>query len=820
MRYLGTLSEIDPDERSRWGGKACSLARLHARGLPVPPAVVLSREALSEFIRTNELGRLARSRESSELQQLRRAIEGGRLPSAIAGELRASTAGLGERLAVRSSAVEEDGREHSFAGQFLTLVNVRPGDELERAVLRCWASLFGAEAMAYRRGQRTEGMAVVVQSLVDARCAGVLFTINPVTGSWTEMVLEAVLGQGEALVGGHVQPDRHLLHRPRRLPRGLRRLVSRLRVEVIESDTISQPRLLAPLVSGELTWVDLPDPGRRKLEPEELRRLGRLGLRAERLAGAPQDLEWALDRSGVAWLLQARSITAAGAPPRGEGVLWSRRFMGERWHGLASPLGWSITSELLAWFIDYPETSARHLGGGPPLRLLRGRPYVNVTVFRHLAFKLPGRPPPGFMMDFLPPAELERWTRRFAYPPDVAVYRSILATTFRQRRWRRFRWNPVTNHRAWDSFLERLELELPRLESPAFDESEAFRRVEEGIELWRDYVKVHIISLLLANLYFQILGPFLPADLRDDLLRTPADNPTLRTNRALWRLGRGDSSMDEFLAEFGHRTSESSWELFAPRWQDDPTHVETLARRLAALDDPGILAGQQTQAADAALCELRRRHKGLDREFLVRTTLLARRYLALREEQRFAFDRLMAALQARANELGEHLGVGDDIRWLQWREVRETDESAELDALIALRKKQWAVDLAASEPPVFLVGDEGVEVEHTGRRLEGLGISAGRATGTVRILRSLDETERLSAGEILVARATDPGWTPLFLLASGVVLEMGSMLSHGAVVAREYRLPAVVNVSGALEHLRDGQRVTVDGGRGLVWIED
>jgi len=817
VRYVATLSQIDPDERSRWGGKACGLARLHGRGLPVPPAIAIDRRALEDFLR--DLSIDTRTRDPSALAQLRRRIESSRLPAQVAGELRASMAGLGERLAVRSSAVEEDGGEHSFAGQFLTVVNVRPGDELERAVLRCWASLFSDEAQAYRRGSRRRGMAVVVQALVDARCSGVLFTIDPVSGSWTEMVVEAVLGQGEALVGGHLRPDRHVLHRPRRLPRGLRRLVSRLRVEVVESDTVSQTRLLAPLEAGELTWVDLPDPGRPKLSDEEVRRLGRLGLRAEVGAGTPLDLEWALDRSGELWLLQARPITAAGPPARGEGVLWSRRFMGERWASLATPLGWSITSELLSWFIDYPGTSALHLGGAPPLRLLRGRPYANVTVFRHLAFKLPGRPPPGFMMDFLPASELERWTRRFAYPPDVQVYRSILATTFREKRWRRFRWNPVTNHRAWDAFLLRLQDELPALEQPVEDRADALRRVEEGIALWRDYIKVHIISLLLANLYFQILGAFLPPDLRGDLLRAPADNPTMRTNEALWRLGRGELDLDAFLVEFGHRTSESSWELFAPRWADDPEHVRGLASRLATLDDPALLAVERTRASDAALAELRRRTGGLEREVLVRTTLLARRYLALREEQRFAFDRLLTALQGRTLDLGRALGIDDDIRWLQWPEVLRFDEVDAVE-LTARRKRQWAEFAAAPEPPVFLVGDEGVEVPATGRSLEGLGISGGRATGTVRVLSSLEHAAHLLPGEVLVARATDPGWTPLFLVASAVVLELGSMLSHGAVIAREYRLPAVVNVAGATTLLQDGQRVTVDGGRGVVWIED
>ncbi|MCP4805629.1 MAG: hypothetical protein GY913_10845 [Proteobacteria bacterium] len=824
---LATLEQIDPDDVRRWGGKACSLARLHQRGLPVPPAFALSTRALDAHLRHNDLRDVARHLgrvpEENALELLRQGILNGRLPPEIAGRVRAHH--VGERLAVRSSAAEEDGVDRSFAGQFLTVVNVRPGDALEDAIKACWASLYSREAAAYRKrsGQRIGGMAVVVQRLVDARASGALFTVNPVTGSWSEMVVEAVLGQGEALVAGHVRAERSLLSRPRRLPRGLSRLVSRARVQVRDIDRVPQDRRLTPIHAGELTWVDTRAPEADKLSEGELRRLGRLGLRAERLAGSPQDLEWAIDQRGELHLLQSRPITAKGEPTRGEGVLWSRRFVGERWEHLASPLGWSITSELLTWFIDYPETSARYLGGGPPLRLLRGRPYVNVTVFRHLAFKLPGRPPPGFMMDFLPPDELQRWTRRFAHPPDARVYRSIFATTFRERRWRRFRWNPFGNHRAWDAFRDRLERELPLLETPPATPDEALRRVEHGIELWRDYIKVHITSLLFANLSFQILGPFLPNDLRDDLLRAPAHNPTLTTNRALWQLGRGELDLDAFLAEYGHRTSGSSWELFSTRWHEQPEHVERLAASLADLPDPDVAAEHQSRRSDRALAELRRRNTGLDRLTIVEATLLARRYLELREEQRFVFDRLLAALKARALDLGgELLDEGDDIRWLEWLEVREL-AAGRLDApleLIERRRRQWAEHAAAVDPPTFLIGDEGIEVPDTGRSLSGLGISAGRATGTVRILRTLEDGSRLRAGEILVARATDPGWTPLFLLASAVVLELGSMLSHGAVVAREYGLPAVVNVPGALTALRDGQTVTVDGTRGVVWIDN
>lgn len=831
MPFVVPIADIEPDQGERFGGKALSLARLRRGGLPVPPAVAVSVEAFRTFLDYNALAvsvRLQAGDPHGLAAELRRKILAGKLPPALAGELRQRAALLGEHLVVRSSAVGEDGSERSFAGQFLTLLDVPPGDALEDALRRCWASLFNDAALAYRDASPTRrdapAMGVVIQAMVDSSVSGVLFTIDPMTGSWRRMCVEAIWGQGEALVSGQVVPDRYVVRRPRRQPGRLGQLLARASVRELEVDAVAQARQRVP-VGGALDWAPVGRPGDRKLDSPTLLRLARMGLRVEALAGAPRDIEWTMDTRGRLWLLQSRPITAAGEPTRGGEVLWTRRFFGERWTELATPMGWSIAGGLLDWFIGYPATSAAWLGGGPPTRLLAGRPYVNVTIFRHLAFKLPGLPPPRFLMDFLPAEERDRWTGRFAWPPDARVYRGVLVETWRERRWRRFRWNPLTNPRAWDAFVDRLDRELPALIPRVAEAGAAAACVDRGVELIREYIKIHVTSLLYANILYELLDGALPPELRDDLLRSPGGNRTTEVNEALVALARG-APLAPFLDRYGHRAFSSSWEIFSPRFAERPEQVMALARAVAAGGDPASIARAQSEATDRAMAALRSQLSGPEGLALRAALRLTQRYLRLREDQRFHFDRLVFAVKQALVALGRGLALDDpeDIRWLQWAEVRDLRAGrlsrAAVDELMERRRRQWADYARSPEPPMFLVGDRGVEVSASGQVLRGDAISAGRATGLVRILRSPEEGERLQPGDVLVATATDPGWTPLFLKTSAVVLEMGSMLSHGAILAREYRLPAVVNVVNATRILRDGQRVTVDGTRGLVRVED
>ncbi len=867
--------------RRRAGGKAMGLARLAERGLPVPPGVVIPVEAFQQFLRHNGLWRSARrlfrAPDPQRASALRAAVLAGQLPPPLAASLREHGARLGPTLVVRSSGVEEDAGEHSWAGVFHTEIGVRPGDELERAVLRCWASAFEERALAYRerhsigagrirvkvREKAKErlggpGMALVVQHLVRARSSGVVFSVNAMTGSWREMTIEACWGLGEALVGGHVVPDHYLVQRPRRLPEPLQRVLARVRLEELEASVHAQERELAMGRSG-VCWKPVPASRveRRKVEPQALLRLCRLALRAESLGGCPQDVEWALDARGEPWLLQSRPVTTTPSPYRGARTLWTRRFIGERWSEPATPLGWSLVRPLLEHFIAYPRTTRAYLGAEPALRLIDGAPYINATVFRHLAFKLPGMPPPRFMMDMLPPDEERAWMTRFAGAPGLRVYASILQETFDERRWQRFRWNPFTNHRAWDALEALLEREVPeRVAPPAGDgdPERALSRAQAGMELARAYVKVHVTSLLFANIWHQVVEGLLALWLgagaeraAGEVLRCPEENLTIATNHELWALARrarglgasldalpkpGSPFADElaaFMLRHGHR-SDASWEIMSPRWAEHPERVLALLRHSleAGEGDPRQRARAQVQAGEQALERLLERiEQPLRRLVLGYLVRLTQRYLLLRENQRYHFDRLLHAVKRNYLVIGAWaVGLGalssaEDIRFLKAGEVEALLDGrldpAAASSEAARRRERWREQCRRS-PPDFLVDGREVEAETDGNRLVGLGTSPGVARGTVRVVRNLEQAGALRGGEILVARAVDPGWTPLFPVAGALVLELGSQLSHGAVVAREYGLPMVVNVRGATRLLHDGQEVVVDGARGLVWV--
>jgi pyruvate,water dikinase len=281
-----------------------------------------------------------------------------------------------------------------------------------------------------------------------------------------------------------------------------------------------------------------------------------------------------------------------------------------------------------------------------------------------------------------------------------------------------------------------------------------------------------------------------------------------------------------FLNEYGHRAS-ASWEIFSPRWNDQP---EILAPLILAQTAAGPKHRQQRQRElhDQALKRLHDTFgRGPKRLAFNSLLKLTQKYLLLRENQRFWFDHLLYATQQNLYTLGRFLksrgdlGAPEDIAYLTIDEARGLTRgilSATDAAEWVKRRRKQRNDALSAAPPVFLQGDAGVGLRLPKGRLEGLGISAGRVRGVVRLIHRLKDAGRLQPGDILVTRTVDPGWTPLFARAGGVVLELGSILSHGAVVAREYGIPGVVNIDEVTSRLRDGQEVTLDGTRGLVWV--
>ncbi len=806
------------------GGKAWNLARMGAAGLPVPPSVAVPVSCLHIALSAAGLDEHSATAE---------AVAHLPLPPGWAAEWTAIAASLGRRVAVRSSAVGEDGGERSFAGAFSSVLSVRP-TEVPAAVRAVWASWWTARAA----GQVPEGpprIGVVLQAMIEPVAAGVLFTINPLNGSWREMVVEAVFGLADALLAGEVAPQGWIVRRPRRMPGPLQRVWSRVRLEVVQEDL-----------------PELPGGTGAALARAQVLKLCRLALRVESALGGPQDLEWALGKEGRFVLLQARPVTATASPRARTDVVWTRRFIGERFPDPPTIFSWSILEPLFEWFVAWPETTDRFLGGGPMFRLVAGRPYLNATVFRHLAFKLPGAPPPRFMLELLPPEEESAWRRRSAAAPDWGVYRSILHTVRREERWKRFRWNPFTNPAAWEDFRARLEHSLPVLARTPASPADAVRQGEDQISMIREYCGIHLCSLLFANVWLQVLEGLLASlapDAAAEWVRALSINPdgnlTIATNRGLWALGQlADdedlaalaggtapsrpfrNALDDFLRGYGHR-AETSWEILADRWGDHPEVLIPLLASQRRLPDPATRAAEASRAATLARSQIRARLAGPQHLLVDRVIGLTRTYLLLRENQRFWFERLLATMQGTARWIGDWLAQEgalagpEDIAWLGWPEIVGLAGGSlspnDAAGWVARRKSQRKADLGV-DPPTFLTGDLRGDEQAAMGRWVGLGISPGRVRGRVRVVRNARDARNLQAGEILVARGLDPGSTPLLLSAAGAILELGSVLSHGAVVAREYGRPAVVNLEGVTRRLRDGQEVTVDGTRGMVWV--
>ena len=840
-------------DQTQMGSKGARLARLARAGFPVPEGFCLGPGAFRRSLLRLGLSE-GDSPDDECLRALRRVSLGPDLEAAVADALRRLGGG---QVAVRSSAVDEDGSRRSFAGQYRSHLHVEGLRAVLEAVQDIWISYYDQRARAYR-GSRPAvgggGMAVLVMRMVDARASGILFTVNPVNGAPREMTAEIGPGVGDRLAAGSVHPDLFICQRPLRARRG-----------------------------GPLTVVErfeAPDCDQPLLDESAVLSVARLGLRVEEQLGAPQDIEFSVDRDERTWLLQSRPITAleeALTRHRTTTTLWTQRFSGERWTDQASPLGWSIMQPVLHHFVHWEDASRRYLNDAPASMLHRGVPYFNITVFRHLIFRLPGMAPIQFMLEFFPQEEQEELRRKPMYLPNLGLVASIFRQVFAERRWRRYRFNVLTNHKLWERYRPELERQILSL-TTAFDDPRAgMEEFQRARELVIRYVEIHLLSLLFANLSYQLLGVVLRrwAGDRDHqilaaLTSAPTRNRTVDGHKAIWKLAglaqqlpavngallaSRTPSLDElaelpdgelfvaavreFLGDYGHRSS-ASWEIFAPRWIEDPIQV---LRMLAGYlkggihTDPYLNEERHGQTYDAAMETLAREFGGNSwRRFLgwkspsTRALIeLAREYMRLREDQRFQFDHLLFQTKRIFLRIGEllvqqgRLDRADDVVMLELGEVERLVDGTLAPSTAAARVAERQAEARRNrdaDHPDFLVGD-GMPVpsEMDDRRLlVGMGISPGRSRGTVRIVRDLSETRKLQRGDILVTRSTDPGWTPLFLTAGGLVMELGSLLSHGAVVAREYALPAVVNVTNATRRLQDGQEVAIDGTQGLIYI--
>ena len=765
---------------ARVGNKAATLAQLRSRGYPVPRGYVLP---------------------------------AGDDPAALIAIAQPSTQ---QPIVVRSSAIGEDSAIASAAGQYVSILGVTSQPDLESAIARCFASYNFPAAAQYRQDQGLpdRGMAVIVQQQVQGVFSGVAFSRDPISRHGDAVVIEALPGPAAPVVSGKVTPEQY-------------------RIRIQDSDIVQAD----PTGDNPVGWL-LPNTttldvqGTGEVPPRLIQQVAFLARHLEtRFHGVPQDIEWSYDGQGL-WLLQSRPITTL-LP------IWTRKIAAEVIPGLIHPLTWSINCPLTcgvwgdiftlvlgkrAQALDFDQTATLH----------HSRAYFNASLLGDIFLKMG-----------LPAESLEFLTRgaKFRKPPLLSTLRNIpglirlvrrelrLEKDFRQDAKERF--DPAlaelagqpTQRLSPEALLARIDLILTLLQPATYYSilaplSLAVRQAlfkinddvldnsqnPEVIAL-RDLQKIAITSRhLLTSL------DSLP-DSCSSLFALLAESPDGQT--ILKRI-------DGYLEKYGY-LSEVGTDIATPTWKESPGPVRQIFAQYLINPPPNQQRGVESAASPPQDRQTQWVQRRLDLKGQVTQV-----YSLLLAELRWSFVALeqIWLTQGLLKEAG-------DLFCLEFDQIRQliTHPDPALQAAIphaiAERRSRLAQDAKLTPAPGLVYGNEPTRMtsdffipspSHSAQFLQGIGASPGRAEGEVKVLHTLQNLPEINDRMILVVPFTDSGWAPLLARSGGLVAEVGGRLSHGAIIAREYGIPAVMDIPNATQQLRDGQRIRLDGQTGTVEV--
>jgi pyruvate,water dikinase len=790
------------------GGKGASLAALRAAGFRVPDGFVVTTQAFREF-----------------------SAGVGTLSAALAADIVHAYRRLGGRVAVRSSLVAEDSLERSFAGQFESVLNVEGDDECLAAVLRVYGSLSRSSAAQYAAHAMSSQasppavmeLAVIVQRMVAPRAAGVAFSTNPVTGE-RHVVIEAVAGLGDRLLGGTVVPSRFVV------------------------DT-----------RGVLAAADRREIGAGVLPDDAVLSIAAVVRDVADRAGIPQDVEWAWLDDGLV-LLQARPITALASSQ-----VYSRRLVGDMSPGLIKPLLWSTHSRSMTRRVFgrlFTElTGPVDFDVATLIRRVHSRMFANMTLFGQLLART------GLPANFFESVTRDdRAARRRVSPGRLLAGLPRIA---------RFLWRYGRADRAIEAFLDHHNRVLEPFRAADWNgtpldsligESDRLQNLH-GDSQWHMFVGA--MNMAVRNKMLQWFSrrhapDVLPADLTRGLAGLKALEPNIELCRmaaaAAWvdapirtllsgghdgdiraalagsEQGRALArEMDALMARFGYLAANGT-DFTEPRWSEDPTLAwRSLARLIDVQARPGAERRDAEPVAASrgrARAAVRAHMRPVSRAWFDALLRSATTYIDLRErlsaamtEDAFQARRLFLAIGDRLAARND-LRLRDDVFLLYYDELRALSEGRIEPAVARARINERRAELerdAAAEPPETFIGDHpplGTSAVDTNEALTGLPASAGLVQGYACVIHDpAAAPDTLSSQHILVVPFTDVGWMPLFASVGGIVAECGGQLSHTAIVAREYGLPTVVGVARAMRIIRDGQPLTVDGTRGVVYLK-
>ncbi len=845
------------------GGKGLSLAKLARAGLPVPDGFHVTTAAYRRFVAENQLQHgILQSLEGLQadqpaaLEQATRAIaalfSAGTMPDVLRIAIIKGYQGLGgerQAVAVRSSATAEDLPEASFAGQQDTYLNIRGEEAVLQAVKKCWASLWTARAIAYRMknkvDQETVALSVVVQELVDAEAAGILFTINPLDGSADEVVINAAWGLGEAVVSGLVSPDTIS--------------ADKASGQVKQYDVAEKAIMTVRTAKG--TQEKIIKGRKRKarvLSDTQVAELVGLAQKIEDYYQTPQDIEWGWADKQF-YILQARPVTTAakGTAQKTFKPNWTlpdpkfnyiRSSMAEHLPNAATPLFGTLG-------LDAINDSVDELASSMNMRLSEAQYMYKVfNGYVYMTYKLT----PAFMWEMI----------------VVSIKNFGLMMSKGTERWQVVRAELTGIVADWEA-KDLAKLKAAEILAgvyamlyaagkyytviqsgtlPAATTSEMiFSRIYKSVKRQDDpdasqlLLGLDSVALRAEKSLFD-LAQWVGGreELRTFVLNTAVEEVAgaLESNSRPKKVGEQDWAefhqfLDAHLQTFGQMAYEFDFANSVPAEMPELL-VDSLKVYLEGKGgDPYLRQREADELRQRTMTGILGRWHLFPRRWIRKIYQWALRTAPAREDSLADMGMGHATIRRCLKELGGRLAAqgaiaaAEDIFWLYGNEVESLAADLEngrklanLSAKVPERKALWKAQMKLRPPAVLPLNSLFASMIPWARQsendheLKGVAASAGCVTGTARVLFGPEDFGRMQSGDILVAPTTSPAWTPLFTMASAVVTDIGGPLSHSSIVAREYGIPAVLATSVGTRMIRDGQTITVDGDAGLVTLVD
>jgi len=855
------------------GGKGWNLGRLQRYGFRVPSGGVLAAEAYKLFMAENnlledtmEIARIINidnieNREIEEkLNLIRRNIKTGYIPKHIKKELvsKLTDSGLIEKpLAIRSSATAEDSDKASFAGIHESYLNIKGLENILSAINSCYASLWTPRAVAYRRKMNIKDdivwQGVVVMEMVDAEAAGVGFTCDPRTGRNDIVLISANFGLGESLVSGAVEPDEYCLD--------YWFAIIEKRIGRKEGKTIARE-------DGSTDYIRTPGSASRQvLSDEHIRKLGLIIKRVLDALGCgdqPQDIEWVFDGRDFI-LVQARPVTAMPrytfAAIRNQPDIWSNGNFKDAMPMVQSTLNWSL-------LIQIPQVGLELCGYKYPsglqgVKRFGGRLYWNLAQQQWLFFDALG----------LMPSQTNEALG--GYQPEIKIneknpYHGVKGL---KRIWRGLKYVSLNRKISQNAKMhfDKVDKFIDTIANKDFTElsdNDLVNYVKAVQNMLYEFSPVFFACAMSADMnqliktlskYFPDRAKVLANGLmigRGDI--TSAEHgyrlvemaETAREDEAAreffggsgfdpytWETNLPDESpfkklFRDFLTEYGHR-GIYEMDIFNPRWREDPSYLLYIIKSTTYTANSGEFKERQKAKANEVWKEVEQIVPSSRYGTIKRQLDQAVKGMELREMAKSELVKLYGAMRIVSLEIAHRLhergilAAKADVFHCSWPElwsILKGDWNGRGLKVLIKERIQWRQKMEELSPPDYFIDDSPQYVEPvshaSGQALKGLAGSAGRASGPARLICHPRDGEKLKAGDVLVAPTTDPGWTPLFLRASAIVVEAGGAGSHGAIVAREYGIPAVLNIPGVMHLIKDGQNVVVDGNEGRVFLNN